>query len=306
MNLADSYRLVGRNREACAEFEQASARLTALGRDDTGLAGSVSYKWGVSLYLLGRPLEAEKLIHRAIVIFSASEDAPDAIPMQLISHARAVRDLGRLDEAAAQAERAHARAQKIGEQMAVNQSLLLRASIYRMRGDLTRATDMLAELEPRLRSTIPAGNIFFASLMLEQALVAQGRGDQRTALDLANQALATAEASAKTGRQGADSVPTILVGRSDIERQLGRQDGAVADAARALGLLQAAALPGKLSSTLGHAYLTLGRALQSQGKRDEARAAFRSAVENLQDAVGPDHPDTRSARQLAEAGTLQK
>lgn len=306
MYLADSYRLVGRNREACAEFEQASARLTALGRGDTGLAGSVSYKWGVSLYLLGRPLEAERLIHRAIVMFSGSEDAPDAIPMHLISHARAVRDLGRLDEAAAQAERGYARAQKIGEQVVVNQSLLLRASIYRMRGDLTRAADMLAELEARLRTSLPAGNISFASLMLEQALIRQGRGDLSTAMDQANQALAIAEASAKTSGQGADFVPTILVTRSDIERQVGRTDDAVADAGRALGLLQDAAQPGKLSSTLGRAYFTLGRALQAQGRRDEARAAFHSAAENLQDAVGLDHPDTRSARQLAEADTLQK
>ena len=300
MYLADSYRLVGRNREACAEFEHAFTRLTALGRDDTGLGGSVSYKWGLSLYLLGRPLEAERLIHRAIVMFSGSEDALDAIPMHLISHARAVRDLGRLDEAAAQAERGYARAQKIGEQVVVNQALLARASIYRMRGDLARAEDMLAELEPRLRSSLPAGNISFASLMLEQALIRQGRGDLSTAMDQANQALAIAEASAKASGQGADFVPTILVDRSDIERQFGRPDEAAADASRALGLLQAAAQPGKLSSTLGRAYLTLGRALQSQGKHDEARTAFRSATENLQDAVGSDHPDTRSARQLAE------
>ncbi len=101
-------------------------------------------------------------------------------------------------------------------------------------------------------------------------------------------------------------MPTILVSRSDTERQLGQTEEAAADASRALGLLQAATQPGKLSSALGRAYLTLGRALQSQGKRDDAHAAFRSAAENLQDAVGPDHPDTRSARQLAEADTQQK
>jgi hypothetical protein len=44
----------------------------------------------------------------------------------------------------------------------------------------------------------------------------------------------------------------------------------------------------------------------AQGKTDEARAAARTAVEHLQSTLGPDHPDTRSARQLADAGTLQK
>lgn len=306
MYLADSYRLVGRNREACAEFEQAFARLTALGRDDTGLAGSVSYKWGLSLYLLGRPLEAERLIHRAIVMFSGSEDAPDAIPMHLISYARAVRDLGRLDKAAEQAERGYARAQKIGEQNTVNQSLLLRASIYRMRGDLTRAADMLAELEPRLRRNLAGGNIFFASLASEQALVAQALGNVSAALDLINQALAIAEASAKAGQPGADLVPTLLTYRSDMERQLGRTDEAIANATQALRQFQEAAQPGTFSSNLGHAYMAVGRCLQAQGKLDQARTAFRSAAEHLQNAVGPDHPDTRSARQLAELDTQSR
>ena len=173
----------------------------------------MSYKWGLSLYLLGRPQEAEKLIHRAIVIYNDSEDAPDVIPWQLVSHARVLRDLGRLDKAAEQAERGYARAQKIGEQNTINQSLLLRASIYRMRGDLARATDMLAELEPRLRSNLRPGNIYFASLASEQALVAQARGNVSTALDLINQALVIAEASVRAVQQGADLVPTLLTYR---------------------------------------------------------------------------------------------
>jgi hypothetical protein len=54
------------------------------------------------------------------------------------------------------------------------------------------------------------------------------------------------------------------------------------------------------------AYLALASALEAQGKHDEARAAARSAAEQLQNALGPDHPDTRRALQFAEAGTLQK
>jgi hypothetical protein len=41
----------------------------------------------------------------------------------------------------------------------------------------------------------------------------------------------------------------------------------------------------------------MGRALQAQGKSSEAYAAFQSAAENLQATLGPDHLDTRSARQ---------
>jgi hypothetical protein len=54
------------------------------------------------------------------------------------------------------------------------------------------------------------------------------------------------------------------------------------------------------SSNAGRAYLVLGRALQAQGKLDQAHAAFRSAAEHLQSTLGPDHLETRSARELAE------
>ena len=37
----------------------------------------------------------------------------------------------------------------------------------------------------------------------------------------------------------------------------------------------------------------------SQHMEEDARAAGRDAAEHLQSAAGPDHPDTRSARQLA-------
>ena len=96
-------------------------------------------------------------------------------------------------------------------------------------------------------------------------------------------------------------LPIVLIRRSAVELEVERPDQAAADAARALSLLQASTQPGASSCNLGRAYLTLGRALQAQGKHDEARAAARSAVEQFQSTLGPDHPDTRNARQLAQA-----
>jgi eukaryotic-like serine/threonine-protein kinase len=300
--LADSLRTEGRNREACTAYEQLFARLTVLGREDTSLARMTHYKWGTSLYLLGRPQEAEKQFHRTIEGFSGSEDAPDVIPWQLLSHARAVRDLGQLEKAAAEAEHAYSVAMKDEESSFANQALLLRASIDRLLGDLDHAQSMLAEVEPRLRSSLPPGDVAFASLLSEQALLAQARGDAGAGLRLIDQSLSIAEASAKASHKQAELVPAFLIYRSDMKRQLGRADDAVADATRARTLIQEAMQPGAFSSNLGHACLALGQALQAQGKPDEARAAFRTAVENLQDALGPDHPDTRGTRLLADSG----
>jgi tetratricopeptide (TPR) repeat protein len=137
-------------------------------------------------------------------------------------------------------------------------------------------------------------------------LLASARGDLPAALKLSNQAVAIAEASITAGQGGEDYLSSVLVPRSDIERQLGRADDAARDAARALDLLQKSAEPGTFSSDLGRAYYTLGRALQDQGKSEQARAAFHSAAENLKNTLGPDHPDTRSAQQATGSETLHR
>jgi hypothetical protein len=64
-------------------------------------------------------------------------------------------------------------------------------------------------------------------------------------------------------------------------------------------LLKSDAQPNSFSSTLGYAYLARARALDAQGKHGDARAAAVSASENLEKCLGSDHPDTRSAVQLA-------
>jgi eukaryotic-like serine/threonine-protein kinase len=298
MFLADAFRQVGQNREACIRYEQTAARLTAIGQDDLGLAGSTYYKWGLSLTALGRPLEAEKLIHRAIVIFSDSEEDPNVVPWQLVAHARAIRDLGLLGKAFEQAERGYAQSLKNGDTARVNQALLLRASIYRMRENLPGAQGALDELATRLQTT-PPGDLFFASLDAERALVKQKQGDLNAALDLINQSVRIAEAAVKAGNQGAELIPVFLTSRSNLQRLMGRTADAVADAITALDLQQEAAQPGTFSCDVGRSYLALGLAQQAQSNQEKSLLAFRSAAEHLQNSLGPNHSDTREARQLA-------
>jgi tetratricopeptide (TPR) repeat protein len=161
-------------------------------------------------------------------------------------------------------------------------------------------------VEPTLRRNLPPGHIAFASLAWQQALNAQARGDLQTALDLANQAVAIADAAIKNGREGAGYLQSYLVSRSDIQRELGRTDAAAADAGRALKITLDATQAGTFSTAPGRAYVALGRALQEQGKREEARVAFRSAVEHLESALGPDHAETQAARELAEGANRRR
>src|SRR5262249_52752494 len=94
-------------------------------------------------------------------------------------------------------------------------------------------------------------------------------------------------------------LPIFLVRRGIIELDARQAQPAETDADRARRLLELAAEPGTSSSTLGQAYLILGRALEAQGRNGEAHAAFQSGTENLQKSVGPDHPDTKIASRLA-------
>jgi tetratricopeptide (TPR) repeat protein len=182
----------------------------------------------------------------------------------------------------------------------MSQSLLRRAEIDRSQSDLTHAADALSELEMRWRRIYPAGHIAFASLASQRSLNAQARGELQSALDLANQGVAIAEQSIERGGSGSDFLPVLLVRRSDIELQLQRPTDATADARRALDMLQQPDQARVLNVRAGRAWLALGRALRTDGKHDEAGAAIRSAVEHFQDALGPDHRETRVARQLLQ------
>ena len=300
VTLAGGYRIAGRYPEAAAAFQQAAALLAAFGRDDTQRAGTVFNNWGITLLESGQMVEAEKVLRRVLQIGSA--DAADAgVPsMSLVNYARALYGLARLDEAADYAARAWSVAQQDGDEPALDQSLLLRAAIYRDRRDLVRSAQMLAQVEPRLRRTLPPGHLAFAVLDSERALNAQAAGDVASALTLSNQAVAIAEALAAKNRQGADRLPVFLARRAMVELDLGHSADASSDAARAVALLQKTAASGTHSSILGRAYFALGRALEAQHQSGEARSAFRSAAEHFTATLGPTHPDTLAARRTLE------
>jgi len=303
MDVAESYRIAGRYREANAAFEEASRGLTRLGRDHTQTAGTLYNNWGLVLDLLGRPLDAEPIFHRALEISRGDESEAAVSPMLLVNYARVLRGLGRLDEAADYAGRGYAKAREADAQVVVYQSLLLRCWIYLDRLEFDRAAAVLEEVEPILRRRFQPGHITFAALASYRSRLAQGHGDLETAVRLATEAVSAVEVLRSRGAQGGDTLPIMLVRRSSVELGAGNSDAAAADAARALTLWQETAPPGMPLSTLGRGYLALGRALDAQGKRDEARAAFRSAAENLRDALGPDHQETRAASQAAEPGS---
>jgi tetratricopeptide (TPR) repeat protein len=73
----------------------------------------------------------------------------------------------------------------------------------------------------------------------------------------------------------------------------------IGDALQAINSLQASLGADARSADIGKAYFQMGRALDARGKKDEARAAFRTAAEQLEKTLGTNHVETRAARELA-------
>ena len=292
IDLGEAYRMAGRHLEASVAFEQAFARLAALGRDDTERAGTLLNNWALALEALGRPLEAERLYRKAVRIGSVDAGERGVSPVLLNNLARALRELHQIAEAVDHAERAYAAAVQRGDQITISQSLFERTRGYRERGDFRRAAEALAELEPRLTRMLPAGHAAFAALEQERGLIAEARGDLASAGAALDRAVSLAEAST----QRADYLPRALLRRSELELRMHKPAEARADAARALQSLPPAQ-SGTYSSWRGRANLALGRALAAQGQQTEAGAAFATALRELEPSLGPEHPDTRDARQ---------
>lgn len=299
MGLAEAYRSAGHFVEADSTFDRASKVLATLGRDDTQEAGTLFSNWGLMLFHSGRILEAERTLRRAIEISQENQAEEGVSPQLLNNYAATLIDLDRFDEAGNYANRAFADAQKAGDEILIVQTLLMRARVYRGQHDLAHSDAMLMLAEPRMRKSLPAGHYAFASLISERSLNAVAEGDIPEGMRLADEAVAIAETSIKNGHAGAILMPTLLVRRSNVELAAHRIQDATSDAERAVTLLRASAVPGTFSSGTGRAYLALANALLAESKTDEARAAARLAVQQLQNAVGPDHTDTQRARQLA-------
>src|SRR5262249_9507794 len=205
----------------------------------TARAATVFNNWGVSLTLLGRPVDAERALGRAIAISRDAEGDGAVSPMLLVNYARTLQDVGRLNDAAAFGERGLDKARKAGAGVVVSQALLLLGSIDRNLGDLDGAERRLSEVGAWLRRNLPPGPIASASLAPQQSRLADAGGDLATARTLADQAVAMADAAAAKGRIG-DYLAAFLTRRSDILRRVGRLEDAAADADRALGLVRGA------------------------------------------------------------------
>ena len=300
--LGDAYNLAGQHQDAIFTFEKAFEQASRLGYAGTKTGVSLLESWGFALSLAGHTYDAEKVLRRAIDLTDAAQSGDGASPQLLLQYGGILLGLRRLPEAAAFAERGSSRAHELHDQVTFEQSLFGRARIYREQGDLQRATLMLDTVEPMLWRDLPPGHYAFASLMLERALIASERGEQKIALELINRAISMAQNAIRSGGQGAFLFPTIYVLRARVELRAGMAEAAQGDVENAIKEESASLQLGDASAGLANAYYFLAKALATRGMRGEALAAMRMATQIFEKAVGPNCPYTQDAR--SEAASL--
>lgn len=284
----------GRYREALPAFADLWRRVEALGRQDT-LRGSVWLNnWGVALIGAGRPLDAEARLRRAVQINAAA-------PGRLDNYAGAQLELGRVQEAEDSLARAYSVSKANNNSRFIARDQVRLARIYREKHNLTAAAQMLDQAEATMRQIYSRESYEFATVVAERALIASDRGEYGVALNLMGQAMQICEQAAQHGHPGAQLLPDLLGRRAMIELGAAAYPVAEADARKAIALLAQDAAPGDYSSYGGRAHLVLARALSAQGKPAEARQEAQEAARQLEKAVGPDHPDTRAAREMSGA-----
>ena len=295
MDLAASYDEANQFPAAVEMFERAHAQLVALGRENTEAAGGLYNNWGLTLHLMGQTLKAEELLRKAVRISSADGTDRNVSPMRFANLSRTLLDLEQNAEAARDADLAYARARALGDEIVVNQSLLMRSRAYRSLGDFARAEQVVDEAEARYRRP-GAAPILSAAVAYERAMLAQARGKADAAIAAADQAVAIAERSADE-----EALALFLLRRAELELALKRFEPALADAQRASPAFRRLAGPGALSSHIGRCYLVEGGALAAADQPAVAHDAFVSAALHLRPTLGASHPQTRLAERLGLA-----
>jgi serine/threonine-protein kinase len=296
-DLASAYWGVGRFQDANTTYTRAARQLDDLGYGNTHEAVVLFNNWALTLSEAGRPLEAERVYRRAVEISENSPAEGTGLPSLLHNYANVLRELKRLPEATRYAEQALAFAHKTGNPVLSSQIGLTQARIYRDQGDCARAGVAFNEVQQALGNQLPPTHYAFAVIASDRSLHAQTCGDLRTALDLANRAISLSEANIKEGGAGAGYIAVFYARRSSVKLDSGEKDEALNDAEKALSILHTTMQPETRSVSVGRAYLALGQAQKALGKRDDARASFRTALDNLREALGEAHPLTLSTRQ---------
>jgi serine/threonine-protein kinase len=290
--------LAGRNAEAEQRYEEALARMTAIGQRESKEARRLIADWGVVAYASGDYRRGVALLEELLhTIERLSGDTPPSAGL-IANYAFGLEHLARFDEALRAYDRAHAAAQATGFLAAEAYALVGKANVWTLLNDYTQAQSAITRAAALMTGKVPEQHSSWVRLHLLQARIDGAQGNLRNARAICTRVIGLLQGRGTT----TSALVTAYRLRAEFEARDGNNTAALADAEKAIEIATKlhGGAPKTWSDDLGLAQLGLGRVLQAAGQPERARAALQTAVEHLAGSLGDAHPETRAARALLE------
>jgi len=297
-DMASAYRLLGQTAQADAAYGQAIEMLTKAQKADSIEAAYTWSNWGMTADASGQDsLAAERYRHA----LSNEEQilGADAVSGATLNNlARKSVRLARLDDAEKYSERSLKRFRAVGTPTQIALALLARSEVRLAQGRFDEAKLLLAQARAQIGAKAETAQSPAPSLLFQQAKLERAQGDAAAALRSID------TLAARVRGPGAPPEPKVSRYQRRRERAealiaLGRFDEALVDITDALARARELQGSAAASSYTGLALLTEARLQSARGDANAARADAAEALPHLQATLGPDHPDTKQAAQLA-------
>ena len=285
-NLAASYHITGRHREAFEYYDMALQKFAAVGRSSSAGAMVIRNNMGLVSEAAGMPKRALQLYDNTLA--ALAERSPDAEPPAYlaVNRGRTLETIGRFREAQIAYQRALQIAIDSKQTIGQVQSLVGLASVAIQMRDMVTAARYLDRTSEVLGSVEAADKTPRVALMRGRlALVRDDVAEARRRFE----AVAANNGSKATALDGELGKAETLLRAGDAR--------AASESARA-ALSAATSLQSGLpySQRTGRAWLLLGLALRELPQSTEADQAFASAVTHLSNTVDETHPALIEAR----------
>ncbi len=282
--------LVGHNAVANRYYEQALAEFTRAGRERSPDAVSVRNNWAVMSDGAGEPKRSLELYDETLAIL-AQNDPTAPIPSYLLANrAKALDEIGRLEEARAEYLRCDAETQRTDKVLVRAYCLLGLANIAREQGDLAGSRMFVDRSAEIVGDKATPGSPTLIAIQTQRGQLAFLQGK-------------TVEAHANLDpATDAPRSPYLTMGaratRAELYALEGNFSAAEADARHALQLAQEQQGGVPYSNRVGVVWLSFGKVLAKQGDATQARKAFETSVAHLSHTVDERQWALREARQL--------
>jgi len=271
--------------EADRAYAQLVASIEKAGRENTLAAAEAVTNWGM-VHSNADIVTSEPLWRRALELHRFIDGPNEVAPTALFNCAFASYMLARYDDAERLFEEAIRNAHARGDDRIERGARLMLARLLTDRGELDRSAAELDKIRGDARDR--------GTFKYDRGLLSLATGDARSARDL----LAESVELIYTASSGFEV--DALIALSHAERSLGRTTAALAAANEALAAAVTYVPAGAPSYLIGHAEEALGEAQLAAGETGAARDSLCTAIEQLDRALGPNHPVSLRARKLLE------